>query len=112
MGLKRWALIAALMFGVPMGAACATHPNPVTVTNVSVGIEASYNVAAKAYLAAVANGSLTGDRKAQAKALLIKAYEAVHLARVARAAADTYNTDLQDALIASLTVQVLQLVRQ
>jgi hypothetical protein len=72
--------------------------------------EAVYNVAAEAYVAAEANGLLSPDTKAQAKAILANAYKVLTGARAAYAAgnASAFNSQLNQLTI--LKNAILQLI--
>lgn len=82
-----------------------------TVAKVEYGFEATYNVAGNAYLTAARAGQLSAETKAKAKALLGQAYQALLIARKAQALGDAGNVETQSAIIAALSVQVIQLVK-
>lgn len=72
--------------------------------------EASYNVAATAYLEAVENGLVTPAVKAQVKPLLVKAYDALKAVRAAYHAGNAANFSAQVAEVTRLTTAVRSLL--
>ncbi len=72
--------------------------------------EASYNVAATAYLEAVENGLITPAVKAQVKPMLVQAYEALKLVRTAYHAGNAANFSAQVAEVSRLTTAVRTLL--
>lgn len=72
--------------------------------------EASYNVAATAYLEALENGLVTPAVKAQVKPMLVKAYEALKAVRVAYRAGNAANFSAQVAEVTRLTTSVRALL--
>lgn len=90
--------------------ACATAPivpvqDTIVVVKVETGIEYGYNTAARLYLKQVSTGQLTGDRKAQAKALLQKALSVIHAIRAAERLGDASSVASQAASLNDLLNQ-------
>ena len=75
----------------------------IQVAKAEYGFEATYNAAASAYLKAVQDGTLTGENKDKAKALLQTAYKLLLVARKAQAAGDADTLSGQVAAITALT---------
>ena len=93
----------------PLVAGCASlaTSSPIAATTAvddraMFAVEAAYNVPAHAYVTADANGLLTPAVKAQAKPLLLQAYEALELARAAYQAGNAAGFEAQAAAVQDL----------
>lgn len=105
-------LVAAL--GALTLSACATKPlvPPSAEVGLLQGVttlEASYNVAAQAYLAELP--SMSPDQHDQAKSLLVRAYGAVEAAETAQSLGDATTVNTQIALASSLIGQAKALLK-
>ena len=120
--LMSLAIVCALSL---TAAACATMPAappgsgppPVTAAQNTLlderalfAAEATYNVAAQAYLAADGRGQIPAPTKAAARSILIRSYEALRLARQAYqiGEADTFTAQIASA--AALAAEARALV--
>jgi hypothetical protein len=106
-------IVAAIAASLAL-VACQT--NPITPPSVEVavlqadtGLDATYNTAAQTYLAV--KDSLPADVHAQAKALLIRAYQVVQAADAAQKLGDATTFNQQFAQASALIGQVQALLK-